>query len=53
MEDTVKYKNLLVRLGIDMHCEAKAMACKKNQTLSTYVRRALLAAIVKDKKNGL
>ena len=53
MEDKLKHKNLLVRLSLDLHSEIKIMAIKKNQTLSSYVRRALVEAIKKDNEHKL
>ena len=53
MEEMLKHKNLIMRLSIDLHAETKIMATKKNQTISTYVRRAIFEALKKDKKNGL
>lgn len=45
-------KILIVRLPIDLHAESKVMATRKNQTLSKYVRLALLQSIKKDKDLG-
>lgn len=46
-------KVLYVEMPIELHAEAKVMAAKKNVTLSTYVRRALLRALREDKSRGL
>lgn len=43
----------MVRVPVNLHTETKVMASKKRQSLSIYVRRALVAALEADKEQGL
>ena len=46
-------KALYIKIPVDIHAEAKMIAIKKGITLSTYVRRAIVESLKKDKQRGL